>query len=168
MCMSIISYGLPKRLRPVRLPKSYGPGPLIGITRCCGHMYTAVLRVICVFFGHGLPTGHRHPNPHGHAASCDRGICVISYGVPRYLICTFLTGSVSFTCGHPMGPCGFHTGIRTSVSSVSCKPYGPVRMPCGLGNTRMISGAGPFTGSGEVLECTLALYLPSQTRLCEV
>ena len=34
---------------------------------------------------YGLPTGNRllrHQNPHGHAASCDRGIWVISYGLP--------------------------------------------------------------------------------------
>ena len=52
----------------------------------------------------------------------------------------YLTGSVRFTCGHPRGPYGFHTGMGTSVRSVLRKLYGPVRMPCGLGNTRTISG----------------------------
>ena len=46
----MISYGLPKGHRPVRLPNSYGPGPLVGITRCCGHMHTGVLWFICGFF----------------------------------------------------------------------------------------------------------------------
>ena len=45
----MISYGLPKGHSPVRLPKSYGPGPLVVITRCCGHMHTGVLWFICVF-----------------------------------------------------------------------------------------------------------------------
>ena len=48
----VISYGVPKGHRPVRLPKSYGP--LIGITRRCGHLQMAVLLVICVFFGQGV------------------------------------------------------------------------------------------------------------------
>ena len=43
-----------------------------------------------------------------------------------------------------MGPCGFHTSMGTSVRSVLREPYGPVRMPCELGNTRTISGAGPY------------------------
>ena len=30
----------------------------------------------------------------------------------------YLTGSVRFTHGHPKGPCGFHTGMETSVGSV--------------------------------------------------
>ena len=28
----------------------------------------------------------------------------------------YLTGSVRFTCGYPRGPCGFHTGMGTSVA----------------------------------------------------
>ena len=55
----------------------------------------------------------------------------------------YLTGSVRFTCGHPWGPCGFHTGMATTVRSVLPEPYGPVWMVCRLGNTRTISGAGP-------------------------
>ena len=38
----------------------------------------------------------------------------------------YLTGSVRFTCGHPRGPGGFHTGMGTSVRSVLREPYGPV------------------------------------------
>ena len=29
----------------------------------------------------------------------------------------YLTGYVRFTCGHPRGPCGFHTGMGTSSRS---------------------------------------------------
>ena len=46
--------GLPKGHRPVRLPKSYGSGPLVGNMRCCDHMHTGVLWVIRMFFGHGV------------------------------------------------------------------------------------------------------------------
>ena len=56
---------------------------------------------------------------------CSRG-CKIPY--------VYLTGSVRFTCGHPKSPCGFHSGMGTSVRSVLREPYGPVRMPCGLEN----------------------------------
>ena len=45
----MISYGFPKGHMPVRLPNSYDPGPLVGITRSSGHMHTGVLWVICVF-----------------------------------------------------------------------------------------------------------------------
>ena len=58
----------------------------------------------------------------------------------------YLTGSIRFMCGHLRGPCGFHTTIGTSVHSVLREPYGPspMQMPCGPGNTCMISGAGPY------------------------
>ena len=124
----MISYGLPKGHRPVRLPKSYGPGPHVGITRCCGHMHTGVLWVICVSVVTGLQDTVRVP-----------------YVRP------------------PRGPCGFHTGMGTSVRSVLPEPYGPVRI-CWLGNTRTISGVGPY-GADEAHECTLGLYLPSQTHV---
>ena len=107
------SYGLPKGHRPVRLPTSYGPGPLVGIT-LWSHAYgrSSYLRVVW-----------------------SRG-CKIPY--------VYLKGSVRLTCEHPKGPCGFHTGIGTSVRSVLREPYDPVRTPCGLGNICAISGAGPL------------------------
>ena len=43
----------PRVIRPYGSP-SYGSGPFICITRCCGHMHTSVLWVICVFCGHGV------------------------------------------------------------------------------------------------------------------
>ena len=58
----------------------------------------------------------------------------------------YLTCSVRFTCGPTKGTCGFLSGMGTSVSSVLREPYGPVRMPCGLGNTRTISGGSAFLG----------------------
>ena len=69
-------------------PKSYGPEPLVGITRRCGHMQTGVLWVICVLFGHGVERYVRVP-----------------YRLRK------------FTCGHPMGLCGFHMGVGTSIRS---------------------------------------------------
>ena len=34
----------------------------------------------------------------------------------------YLTGSVRVTCGYPRGPCGFHTGMGTSVAgTVRCR-----------------------------------------------
>ena len=101
---------------PVRLPNSYGPGPLVGITGCCDHMHTGLQWVICVFFCHGV-------------------------GEIPYV---YLTGSVRFMCGHPKVPCRFHTGMGTSVRSVLMELYGPVRMPCGLGNICTIGGEGPY------------------------
>ena len=79
--------------RPVRLPTSFGPGLLVGITRCCGHMPTGVLWVICVLFGHG---------------------------VAIYRTCTLKIplGSRASTLGTRPRPCGFHTGMGTSVRSV--------------------------------------------------
>ena len=58
----------------------------------------------------------------------------------------YLIGSIRFTCGHPRGHCGFHTGMGTSVHSVF---RGPTRY-------------------GEARKCTPGLYLPSQTRLCDI
>ena len=74
--------GLPKSHRPLRLPKSYGLGPLVGIMRCCGHMHTGAL---WVSYLHVL---------------LSRG-CKIPY--------MYLTSSIRFTCGYPRGHCGFHT-----------------------------------------------------------
>ena len=55
-----------------------------------GYMHTGVLWVHCVFF--------------------DRSIA-------RYRMRT-LNGSVRFMCGHRMGSCGFHLGIRLCIMSV--------------------------------------------------
>ena len=113
----MISYGLHKghTCRPVRLPKSYGPGSLVGITWCCGHMHGRSMGYLRVLWSRS---------------------CKIPY--------VYLTGSVRFRSGHPKGPYGFHTDMGTSVHSVVRESYGPARKPCGLGNTRTINGAGPY------------------------
>ena len=78
----------------------------------------------------------------------------------------YLISSVRFTCGPPRGPCGFHTGMGTSVRSVLRESYGPVRIAgLGISVRSVVQG---LTGSGEARECTLGLYLPSQTRLCDM
>ena len=84
------------------------------------------------------------------------------------------------------------TGLEDSV----CVPYrfrkihvrtpeGPLWIPYGHGNIRPFSFAGTvrsraglgipvrsmvqgLTWSGEARECTLALHLPSQTRVCDI
>ena len=135
----MISYGLPKGHRPVRLPKSYGPGPLVGITRCCGHMHTGILLVICVFFGHGVaryrtctlqvPYGSR-------AGTLEASADSIRAWKHPY---------VQF-CGNRTVPCGCRLGLGIPVRSV-------------------VQG---LMGSDEARECTHGLYLPSQTRLCDI
>ena len=72
----------------------------------------------------------------------------------------YLTCSVRLAFGHPRVPCGFHTGMGTSVRLVLREPYGPVRMPYGLGNTLTISSAG-HTGSGEARGCNKTTNWPS-------
>ena len=102
--------------RPVRLPTSFGPGLLVGITRCCGHMPTGVLWVICVLFGHG---------------------------VAIYRTCTLKVplGSRASTLGTP--PPAPVDSIRAWEHP--CVQFcSSVRTPCGLGNIRTISGAGPY------------------------
>ena len=68
----------------------------------------------------------------------------------------YLTCSIRFTCGHPRCPCGFHTGMGTSVRS---------RAGLGVSVRSVVQG---LTGSGEARECMLGLFLPSQTRLCDI
>ena len=79
----------------------------------------------------------------------------------------YLTGSVRLMCRHPRGPCGFRTGMATALHSVLRETYCPGRMHCGLWNTRTISGA-CLMGADETRECTLGLYLLSQSRLCYI
>ena len=62
--------------------------------------------------------------------------CKIPYVYP--------TGSIRFTRGHPRGFCGFYSGMGASVRSVLREVDGSVRMPCRLGNTGTIRGAGPY------------------------
>ena len=132
------SYGLPKGHRPVRLPTSYGPGPLVGIT-LWPHAYgrSSYLRVVW-----------------------SRG-CKIPY--------VYLKGSVRFTCEHPKGtlwiPYG-HWNIRTfSFAGTVRSRADAVRAWKYLCDQWCRSFN---TGSGEARECTLGLYLPSQTRLCDI
>ena len=86
--------------------------------------------------GHYAMWSHAYGCSMGHLCFLWSRSCKISY--------VYLDGSVRYTCGHLRGPYGFYTHMGTSVHSVLREPYGPVRMLCGLGNTRTISGAGPY------------------------
>ena len=79
----------------------------------------------------------------------------------------YLIGSVRFKCGYPRGPCGFHTDMGSSVRSGLREPYGPMWMTCDL-EMPIRSVVQGLTRSGETHECKLGLYLPSQTRLCDI
>ena len=105
---------LPKGHRPVRLPKSYGPGPLIGIMRCCGHMHTGVLWVICIFFSHG---------------------------VARYRTCTL---QCHVPLGSSAGTLGAPVDFIRAWAHPYVQFCGNRTVRSGLGNTHTISGAAPF------------------------
>ena len=100
----LTSYGLPKGHRPVRLPMSYGPKPLVGITRCCDHMHTGVLWVICVFVGHVVARYHTCTLP-------------VPKGAPVDSIWTWRHPYVQF-CGNRTVPCGCRAGLGIPVRSV--------------------------------------------------
>ena len=106
---------------------------------------------------YGLPKGHRPvrlPTPYGPEPRVGITLWSHTYGRSSYLRVVwtrgckipyvYIKGSVRFMCEHPRGPCGFHTGMGTSVRSVLQKPYDPVRTPYGLGNICAISGPGPL------------------------
>ena len=110
----IISYGLPKGHRPVRLP---------------------VLRPGTTRRHYGMLWSRAYGPSVGYLRVLWSRGCKIPY--------VYFTGYVMFKCGHPEGLCGFHTGMGTSVRSILRELYGPMRVSCGLGNIRSIVGAGP-------------------------
>ena len=76
----------------------------------------------------------------------------------------YLTCSVRLTCRYPRGLCGYHTGMGTSVAGTVRS-----RVVCRAGLTIPVrSVVQGITGSGEARECTLGLYLPSHTRVCDI
>ena len=79
-----------------------------------------------------------------HAYGCSMGYLLVLWSRGCKIPYVYPTGSVRFTRGHPRGPCGFHLGMGTSVCSVFREVYGPMQMPCALGNTCMISDAGHY------------------------